>query len=127
MTLDTSAYKQKLADALSRIIEELQTLGVHDPKNPQDWIPTPPVDEDGPDADPNDVADRVEESDEHTAILAPLERQYNDTSRALKKIKDGTYGACEACRKDIETDRLDANPAARTCKAHMEEEASLSQ
>lgn len=127
MIPDTSAYKQKLADILSHVTEELQTLGVHDPKNPHDWIPTPPLDEDGPDADPNDVADRVEESNEHAAILAPLERQYNDVSQALKKIEGGAYGACEICGTDIETNRLDANPAARTCKEHKEEEASLPQ
>jgi Tfp pilus assembly PilM family ATPase len=38
---------------------------------------------------------------------------------ALTKIEEGTYGTCEVSGDEIETDRLEANPAARTCKAHM--------
>ena len=48
-----------------------------------------------------------------------------DIKRALKKIKDDEYGKCELCGEDIEEDRLEANPAARTCKKHMGEEAKL--
>lgn len=127
MAIDTTIYKEKLAEMVSRITRDLETVGIRNPDNPDDWVPTPPPDEDGPDADPNDVADRVEESDEHAATLAELEREYNDVLRALKKTGDGTYGICEVCGKEIEADRLDANPAARTCKAHMEEEAMLPQ
>jgi RNA polymerase-binding transcription factor DksA len=127
--IDTKGYEQKLSQELARVTAELQTLGVHDTKNPADWIATPDTDEDGLEPDPTDAADRVEEWDEHAAIVAELERQYNDVSRALKKIRekvDGSaYGACEVCGKEIEPDRLDANPAARTCKAHLEEEANL--
>ena len=71
-------------------------------------------------ADLNDVADRTEEYDERRATLATLEGRYNDIRRAIKKIEDGTYGICEMGGEEIEEDRLEANPAARTCKAHME-------
>lgn len=126
MLSDTTLYKNKLTEALSRVTEELQTLGVHNKDNPQDWVATPEPEE-GAEPDPNDAADRVEEWDEHAATLAELERQYNDTVRALKKIEDGAYGICEICGKEIESERLDANSAARTCKAHIDKEATLPQ
>lgn len=126
MALDTTSYKNKLTEALSRVTRELQTLGVHNKDNQKDWIATPSLTESA-EPDPNDAADRVEEWDERVATLSELERGYNDTTRALKKIDGGTYGICEICREEIETDRLDANPAARTCKTHMDREAVLPQ
>ncbi|MBI4086871.1 TraR/DksA C4-type zinc finger protein [Candidatus Kaiserbacteria bacterium] len=125
--IDTASYKEKLTESLARVTEELKTLGIHNPENPADWVPTPPTDVDGPEADPVDAADRVEEWDEHAATLAPLEHEYNDIIRALKKIENDTYGICEISGEEIEQDRLEANPAARTCKAHMEEEEDLPQ
>jgi RNA polymerase-binding transcription factor DksA len=34
-------------------------------------------------------------------------------------MDSGSYGKCEVCGKAIEADRLEANPAAPTCKEHM--------
>jgi RNA polymerase-binding transcription factor DksA len=51
-----------------------------------------------------------------------LEVRYNEIKSALKKIEEsapGAYGLCEVGGEQIEEDRLEANPAARTCKAHM--------
>lgn len=120
---DTSPYKDKLEHALAHVTAELKELGIHNPENPSDWIATP--EQGGGEADPNVVADRAEDWDERRATLAELERQYNDVARALKKIEDGTYGICEVSGEPIEVDRLDANPAARTCKAHLDEESTL--
>ena len=30
------------------------------------------------------------------------------------------YGICENCKKEIENDRLEVNPAAKTCKECMD-------
>jgi len=79
----------------------------------------------GVDADENDVADYGEEADERIAVLAELETRWRNVVRALKKIEAGTYGTCEISGTPIEADRLKANPAARTCVAHMEEEYDL--
>ena len=43
----------------------------------------------------------------------------------LKKIEAGTFGVCEISGEPIEEDRLDANPAARTNKANINNEADL--
>jgi RNA polymerase-binding transcription factor DksA len=49
-----------------------------------------------------------------------LEKRLADVENALNKIDGGSYGICEVCGNKIEEDRLEANPAARTCKACME-------
>ncbi len=117
-------YTQELTKMLLNVTNDLKTVGIHNPENPADWLAVP----EGVDAnqsDPDLLADVVEEWDERAALVATLERQYNDITRALTKIKEGTYGTCETCGETIEADRLTANPAARTCKAHMNDEGNL--
>ncbi len=123
MARDTTAYKAKLDEALAQVTKDLHGIGVHNPENPKDWIATPELEEG--EADPNIVADRAEEWGERAATLSELERRYNDINRALKKIDAGTYGICEIGGEEIEADRLEANPAARTCKQHINDEATL--
>jgi RNA polymerase-binding transcription factor DksA len=48
-----------------------------------------------------------------------LEGRRTDVKEALDKIEEGRFGICEECGEKIEEDRLEANPSARTCKAHM--------
>jgi DnaK suppressor protein len=124
MTIDTNAYKARLEEMRGVVVEELKSIGVHDAENPADWIAVPEELE-LTEADENVAADRVEEWNERNATLAALETRYNNIKRALAKMENGTYGICEIGDETIEEERLNANPAARTCKAHMEEEASL--
>lgn len=124
MAVDTTIYKEKLETELTELTAELKTIGIQNPENPADWIESG-TDLDTEAADPNEVADRTEEWDERRATVATLENRYNNIRHALERIEAGTYGICEVCAGAIESDRLDANPAARTCKAHMEEEANL--
>jgi len=127
MALDITSYKNILTAELMRVTAELETLGIHNKENEKDWIATLEPEEEVSEADENVAADHAEELEERTAVLADLERQYNDIKRALSKIEAGTYGTCEISEEAIEQDRLDANPAARTCKQHMNEESSLPQ
>lgn len=122
--IDTAIYKNRLEEELSGITKELSDLGIHNPAVKEDWIATP-QDVAQEEADPNLVADRVEDWDERTAELSALETRYNNIVRALGKIEAGTYGICELSGHEIEKDRLDANPAARTCKAHINDERDL--
>lgn len=39
----------------------------------------------------------------------------NEIENALYKIKNGSYGICESCKKTIEEDRLDFIPETRLC------------
>ncbi len=72
----------------------------------------------GPEADPNDAADQIEELAVNVPLVEELEKRHRDIADALEKMEDGTYGICEADEKEIPFDRLEANPAARTCVQH---------
>jgi len=75
----------------------------------------------GEEADPNDVADQIEEFSTNVSLVEELEDKHTDVMEALEKMDDGTYGLCEECDKHIEIARLHANPSARTCIEHAEE------
>lgn len=57
-------------------------------------------------------------ADTHTKIVAlgsQLKKTDNSIKKALSKIKSGTYGKCERCKKQIEIGRLLAMPIAQYC------------
>ena len=56
----------------------------------------------------------------NTALVSELEGRLKEVDLALKKIKENAFGTCEVGGEAIEADRLMANPAARTCKKHIE-------
>lgn len=116
--MNTEKYKKLLEVEEAKLANEMQDLGVKNPEVATDWVERAD-DLETNSADLNDVADRTEEYDERRATLATLEGRLNDIKRALKKIDEDTFGICEISGEPIEEDRLDANPAARTCKAHM--------
>lgn len=74
----------------------------------------------------DEVADRLEELDERIEAGGSLKARLVSVDRALERMESGTYGFCEVCKKEIEKERLEANPAARTCIEHIEKETSLS-
>lgn len=115
-----NAYKTRLEEMRAELTEELKTVGIHDPNNSADWVAVPTTD-DTDDADTNLAADGIEDFNERIAIVADLETRYNNVTAALARIEAGTFGTCEICGEAIEEERLDANPAARTCIAHREE------
>lgn len=120
--IDTEKYKVELEKKLEDVIEELKTVGIFEPKT-GDWVGTLINHHD--ETDPNSHADFAEELEENTATLSDLELEYNNIKRALQKIETGIFGICEICQKEIEEDRLNFKPSARTCVAHMEEETTL--
>lgn len=116
--IDTKYFKTKLEKELKTLETELKSVGHKNPNNPRDWeASSGEVDINASDA--ADIADNIESYESNTAILKPLETQYNDVKSALEKIKKGTYGICEVGGEPIEPARLEANPAAKTCVAHM--------
>jgi RNA polymerase-binding transcription factor DksA len=120
--MDTQTYKEKLEREAEVLIGELKTVGRINPDNPSDWeaVSVDPEDVQDNRSDPNDSADNIEQYEENTAILKQLETRFNDVKSALTKIKEGRYGTCEIGGEQIEKERLDADPAARTCMNHME-------
>jgi RNA polymerase-binding transcription factor DksA len=123
-----SVFKKRLEEELSTVEQELGTVGVQNPENPNDWeAKETEMDVMNSTADANEAADKLEEYAENRAINDTLEIRYNNIKRALEKISDGTYGICEISGEPIEEERLMANPAARTCEAHMGKDSSLAQ
>lgn len=115
--IDTAPFKVQLEEEKARLEKELSGLGRRNPSNPADWEALPPTT--GQESDPNDAADLIEDFEANTAILKDLEIRYNNVLDALQRIEGGTYGICEVSGEAIEPERLAADPAARTCKAHL--------
>ncbi|MEK7639194.1 MAG: TraR/DksA C4-type zinc finger protein [Patescibacteria group bacterium] len=120
---DRNAYEAKLEEILASLTSELEAIATREPST-GDWVAVPVSDELG-NADSNVEADAVEDWNERRATVAELEMRYRSVARTLEKISNGTFGICEICQEKIEIDRLNANPAARTCKVHMEREREL--
>ncbi|HEY4507667.1 MAG TPA: TraR/DksA C4-type zinc finger protein [Candidatus Paceibacterota bacterium] len=118
--MDTAKHRAALEAEKVRLEGELSTVGKPSPANPTDWNAA--SDEDG--SEPSDLADnadRMESLETNEAIATQLEVELAEVVAALGRIEGGTYGSCEVCHKPIEADRLEANPAAKTCKAHLNE------
>ncbi|MDB5264989.1 MAG: TraR/DksA family transcriptional regulator [Parcubacteria group bacterium] len=114
---DTAHYRTILEEEKTTLEAELLTVGRRNPENPNDWEPVPQ--ETGKEADPNDAADLITHFEDNTAILKELEIRYNEVLAAIARIEAGTYGVCLVGGEEIEEDRLGADPAAPTCKAHL--------
>lgn len=72
----------------------------------------------GTEADPADAADQIEELVTNVPLVEELEKRHKDVADALEKMDDEAYGLCEHSGEPIPYDRLEANPAARTCIKH---------
>ena len=117
ISMDTTTFQKKLGAEKELVEKELATVGRRNPQNAGDWEATPSTD-DRP-AERDEVADKLESFEENTAIVRQLEARLAEVKGALERIEAGTYGTCSVCGKEIEMERLEANPAATTCKAHM--------
>jgi RNA polymerase-binding transcription factor DksA len=120
---DTEYFKNKLEKEKNMIEEEIKTVGSSDPNNPKDFSATS-NDMDIDRADENELADKMEELEDNKGILDSLEKQLADINSALEKIEGGTYGICEISGETIERERLEANPAARSCLKHVKERSN---
>jgi DnaK suppressor protein len=118
MTIDIDHFKRKLEKEKEILEKELEQVGRKDPDNPSNWEAIP-AERDVSQADENTVADAVEGYDGNVAIVNTLEARYKDVKSGLDKIKNNVFGNCQVCGKEIEHERLEANPAARTCMEHM--------
>jgi DnaK suppressor protein len=117
---DLENFRKKLKEEESLLIGELKTVGGINPENPEDWE-AKPTEMNTIASDSNEVADGYEAYDENAGILKELEIRLANVKKALKKIESDSYGACEVCGEGIDRERLKANPAASTCRKHMNE------
>lgn len=119
--IDTDYFKNKLTDEKNLLEQELAMSGTK--VGEHDWAASAPV-PDTSEEDPTYQADRVEEFEQNVATINELEKRYRDVLDALSRIEQGTYGMCDVDGNEIELERLEANPAARTCIEHMSGEST---
>lgn len=117
--MELDKYKIKLENEKKLLEEQLGTLGVKDKSG--DWEATPENELSSQEVqDEADLSERAEDYEQRSSKLILLEQRLIDINEALEKINYHSFGVCEGCQKEIEMDRLEANPAARTCKECME-------
>ena len=113
-------YKEKLEQEKKILEEELGSLGKVDKTG--EWEAVPESETNTQEVqDEADMAERAEDYEERSIKLFRLENRLDDVNKALEQIETDTYGICEKCSNEIEEDRMEANPAARTCKKCMEQ------
>lgn len=111
-------FEELLLTEKANLETELGGLGKRVDGDSGDWMVVPEK-QDGAEPDYFDQADLVQEYESKVGRLEALETRYQEINRALARIKEGSYGTCLKSGKPIELDRLEANPAAETCKAMM--------
>lgn len=113
--MDTKEIKIKLQEELAEVEAELAELGVEDPETGE--FNTVMSAAEGT-ADENELADRIEDFEVHTAETDALEDRRDRIIRAVEKVEEHSYGTCDMCECPISTERLEANPSAITCVEH---------
>ncbi|HVA30862.1 MAG TPA: TraR/DksA C4-type zinc finger protein [Gaiellaceae bacterium] len=115
MSIDTEQFRTALLEERERVERAIQNLREDHPGSPDDEIEELSVG-----------------SDNHLAetATATLDREIDFTleensgqvlaeiDAALKRIDDGTYGACVECGSEIAPERLEAYPWASLCIDH---------
>ncbi|MDP2788663.1 MAG: TraR/DksA C4-type zinc finger protein [bacterium] len=116
--LDKPKIKEKLEKERDILLGQLKDIGKLNTEN-NEWEATP-EEMDFPETDQNDMADRFEDFESRSSMIKVLGSRLNNILKALKGINRESFGTCEVCKKEIEPARIEANPAARTCKKHLE-------
>ncbi|MCD6550126.1 TraR/DksA C4-type zinc finger protein [bacterium] len=109
--------KKKLEKEKESIKNELSKFAKEDKNLKGDWdTQFPSFGKETSGSSLEKAADEVEEYESLLPVEFSLEKKLQDINIALEKIKKGTYGICEKCKKPISIQRLKAFPAARTCR-----------
>ncbi len=113
-------HKQILLKEKALLEKELEMVAVADPNSEggfrakEDNFASEPSS-----LDPTEIGSELESFARNESIASELETRYQNVVAALKRIENGSYGICCISGEPIEEDRLEANPAADTCKVHM--------
>ena len=106
-TLQEKLKKEKLA-----LEKELSSFAKEDKNIKNNWDTRYPNHDNG---DMEEEADEVQEYDNLLSLEHNLELRLRDVNSALEKIKEGGYGTCQKCGKEIKEDRLLVCPEAKFC------------
>ena len=70
---------------------------------------------------PADEGTELFEREKDIALNEHVEFEIKNIVKALELIKEGKYGTCQTCGKDIPFERLEALPSTAYCKEHSHE------
>jgi RNA polymerase-binding transcription factor DksA len=115
--LDKKKIKEQLEKERDDLLSQMKDMGKLNTET-DEWETTP-EEQDFPEADENDKADRFEDFEARSSVMRTLEPRLNNILKALKDINKESFGRCSVCKKEIEMARLKINPAAQTCKKHL--------
>lgn len=115
--LDKKKIKGQLEQERDLLLEQMKDIGKLNPDT-NEWEAIP-EEMNAPESDPNEMADRFEDFEGRSSMMRALEPRLANILKALKNLNKESFGRCEICKSEIETDRLEANPAAKTCKKHL--------
>jgi DnaK suppressor protein len=115
--LDKKKIKEKLEKERDILLDQIRDIGKLNPET-NEWEATP-EELNSRESDQNDMADRFEDFEARSIMIKALESRLNNILSALKGLNKESFGQCEVCKKDIEMARMEVNPAARTCKKHL--------
>jgi RNA polymerase-binding transcription factor DksA len=116
--LDKKKIKEKLEKERDSLLDQMKGMGKLNLET-DEWETTP-EELDFPESDENDKADRFEDFEARSSVMRTLEPRLKTILKALKGLNRDSFGKCVVCKKDIEMARLEVNPAAQTCKKHLE-------
>lgn len=115
--MNTAHYKDLLLKEQDRLIEAMQTMGQLSDLVSGNWeVHVDP--NDNKELEPDALADKYEEETTNEGVLETLEERLKEVTEALEKIEKGNYGKCSVCGMEIEKEKLEANPATKTCVTH---------
>ncbi len=115
--IDKKKIKIQLEEERNTLLGQISDMGKLNPET-NEWEAVP-EERASREIDQNDMADRFEDFESRSTMIKVLESRLNDISRALEHLNKVSFGKCEICKKDIESARLEVNPAATTCKEHL--------
>ncbi len=121
--LDQNRWHRILSEEQEELESQLGKIGRVNPQDQTDWQVKPLSEPEN--FSREEVADELEEMDKNEEVEYTLEQRLRQVRSALDRIKNNKFGICEIGGEAIEEARLEANPAARTCKAHISEEKNL--
>jgi RNA polymerase-binding transcription factor DksA len=74
---------------------------------------------------PAELAGDITDRETAAAVERTVTLELHRVENALVLLERGEYGRCEICGREIEEERLEVAPTARTCITHRELDARL--
>jgi DnaK suppressor protein len=105
--VDTAVARRRLEEMLGELDDSIRALRGEHPEESSELSHL--------DQHPADTASELADADREEAVLEVALRQRDEVRAALRRVDDGSYGACVDCGQQLPDERLDARPEAARC------------